>query len=281
MATQLLIYESVVPVSSSRHSKHSLQASSDFGFARGVNSLPLTAVEFPLATQEYPVVFAGEGDSIMPAAILGLRDKENAFVDAQGGWTARYIPAFARRYPFVFSSTDSGKTFTLCIDESYPGLNADGRGERMFDEQGKPTQYVDNVLKFVQQYQAEFQRTQAFCRRLKELDLFEPMQAQVTLGDGVKVSLTGFMAIDRTKLKALPAEILAELVKNDALELIYAHLHSMRHFNSIRERMTPSAKPEAAAVATAARATGGADEGRKPAVKPEKDGTAGRKRQSS
>jgi len=243
VATQLLIYESVVPVSSTRHARHSLQASTDFGFARSVNSLPLTAVEFLQATQEYPVVFAGEGNAIMPAAILGLRDKENAFVDAQGAWSARYIPAFARRYPFVFSSTDGGKTFTLCIDESYPGFNAEDRGERLFDEQGKPTQYVDNVLKFVQQYQIEFQRTQAFCTRLKELDLFEPMQAQVNLADGARISLSGFMAIDRVKLRALPGETLAEMAKNDTLELIYAHLHSMRHFEAIRERLLGGKAP--------------------------------------
>ena len=151
MATQLLIYESVVPVSATRHAKHSLQAGADYGFARNVNSLPLTSVEMLPAALEYPVVFAGDGNAVMPAAILGLRDKENVFLDDGGAWAARYIPAFARRYPFVFSSTDEGKTFTLCIDESFPGLNAEGRGERLFDEQGKPTQYVDNVLKCLQQ----------------------------------------------------------------------------------------------------------------------------------
>jgi hypothetical protein len=183
-----------------------------------------------------------------------MRDRQNVFLDDQGTWGARYIPAFARRYPFVFSSSDEGKTFTLCIDESFPGLNAEGRGERLFDEQGKPTQYVDKVLKFLQQYQVEFQRTRVFCSRLKELDLFEPMQAQVDLGDGARVSLSGFMAVDRTKLKALPADTLAELAKNDALELIYAHLHSMRHFAAIRERLV-AGKPAAPAEAEAAAET--------------------------
>ena len=85
-----------------------------------------------------------------------------------------------------------------------------------------------------------------FCSRLKELDLFEPKQVQVDLGDGARISLSGFMAVDRVKLKALPAETLAELAKNDALELIYAHLHSMRHFAAIRERLG-AGKPAAAA----------------------------------
>ena len=99
MATQMLIYESAVPISKSRHAKHSLEAGADYGFARNVNSLPLTAVEILPAAGEYPVVFAGDANAVMPAAILGMRDKENAFLDAQGKWLGKYIPAFARRYP--------------------------------------------------------------------------------------------------------------------------------------------------------------------------------------
>jgi len=239
MATQMLIYESAVPISTSRHAKHSLEAGADYSFARNVNSLPLTAVEILPAAGEYPVVFAGDANAVMPAAILGMRDKENAFVDAQGKWLGKYIPAFARRYPFVFASQDQeqGQNFTVCIDESFPGLNTEGRGQRLFDDEGKPTAYVDNVLKFLQQYQVEFQRTQQFCNRLKELDLFEPMQAQVDLGEQGRVALSGFMAVNRAKLRALSPEILSELAKNDSLELIYAQLHSMRHFVSLREHM--------------------------------------------
>ena len=38
-----------------------------------------------------------------------------------------------------------------------------GRAQRLFGD-GKPTPYVENVLKFVE-YQAQFKRTQAFCAR--------------------------------------------------------------------------------------------------------------------
>lgn len=288
MTTQLLIYESVVPISATRHAKHSLQVGADYGFTRNVNSLPLTAVEFLPAALEYPVVFAGDANAVMPAVILGLREKENVFLDDRGAWAARYIPAFARRYPFVFSSPDQGKTFALCVDESFPGLNTEDRGQRIFDEQGKPTQYVDGVMKFLQQYQIEFQRTQRFCNRLKELGLLAPMQAQVDLGDSGRLSLSGFMVVDRSKLKALPGETLAELMRNDSLELIYGHLHSMRHFALIRERMV-GGKPEAVADTSPSPATGDAspspavstaEASRKPAARTEKEPAGGKKRQT-
>lgn len=234
---QLLIYENATPLSLRKHGEWSVEAGKTYGFARKVNSVPLMAVEFLNAAAEYPVVFGGTGDTVTPAVILGLRPEQNLYLNTDDEWQAKYIPAFVRRYPFVFSSSDEGKTFALCIDESFPGFNQAGQGERLFGEEGKPAPYVDNVLKFLQQYQVEFTRTQAFCKRLKELNLLEPMQAQVSLEGGERISLTGFSVIDRARLKTLGSEVLAELVRNDQLELIYAHLSSMRNFAAMRERM--------------------------------------------
>ena len=234
---QLLIYETAVPLSSLHHAKACVEASNTYGFSKSVNSVPLMAVEFPFAAPEYSIVFAGTKENLMPAVILGMRDKENLFLDQAGGWQARYVPAFVRRYPFVFSSNDEGKTFTLCIDEAFSGFNRDGRGERLFNDDSKPSEFTNNVLKFVQEYQRQFNRTKAFCDKVRELDLLEPMQAQVALTTGERTSLTGFMAVDRNKLKALPGEKLAELAKTDELELLYLHLSSMRNFGSMKDRL--------------------------------------------
>lgn len=238
MSTQLLIYETVFPVSPRNHGTWSIEAQPSYAFSSKVNSVPLMAVEFPVAASEYAIVFAGDDKNIVPVVILGMRGNENVYLDQAGSWQAKYIPAFIRRYPFVFSSDAENKQLTLCIDEAYKGCNQEGRGERLFTDDGKPTPYVDNVLKFLQSYQAQFQRTQAFCRKLKELDVFESMQAAVTLPDGEKLSLTGFMTIDRKKLKELSGEVLSELVRTDEMELIYLHLESIRNFASMRDRLS-------------------------------------------
>jgi hypothetical protein len=250
LATQLLIYETATPVVHTRHGGWSVEVGTDYSFSKGVNSVPLMAVEILGAAAEYAVVFGGTGDVVMPAVILGLRGEENLYVTEQGGWQAKYIPAFLRRYPFVFSSPDEGKTFTLCIDEGFPGFNQRGRGERLFTDEKKPTPYVENVLKFLQQYQVEFRRTQAFCKKLKELNLLEPMRAQINLDSGEKMFLTGFSAIDRARLKTLSAETLAGLVKSDELELIYAHLSSMRNFQGMRDRLAKAPAAQASGAET-------------------------------
>ena len=251
MASQMLIYESAVPVSSTRHGGWSVEVGADYSFSKNVNSVPLMAVEFPNAATEYAVVFSGAGEAMIPAVILGMRGNENLYLTGQGAWQAKYLPAFVRRYPFVFSSSVDGKTFTLCIDESFPGCNQQGRGERLFNDQNKPTPYVENVLKFLEQYQIEFRRTQAFCAKLRELDLLEPMRAQANLPGGEQVALTGFMAVNRERLKALPAEALAELAKTDALELLYLHLQSMRNFSGMMDRLSAQRSAETGETAEA------------------------------
>jgi hypothetical protein len=195
------------------------------------------AVEFPHAAKEYAVVFAGSEESLMPAVILGVRGSENLYLSKDNEWEAKYIPAFVRRYPFVFSTSADGTQLILCIDEAFSGFNHDGRGQPLFVDDGKPSPFVDNVMKFLQEYQAQFRRTQAFCAKVKELDILEPMQAQVELASGERLQLGGFLAVSRAKLKALSGEKLAELAQTDELELLYLHLQSMRNFLGLRDRL--------------------------------------------
>ena len=239
MAKQLLIYENAVPVTTQQHGETSIKAGTGYDFARGVNSVPLTTVEFANSASEYTIVFTGSGDEIMPAVILGMRDQENLYINDDGLWDARYVPAFVRRYPFVFSSSEDGQTFTLCVDEGFEGCNNEGRGERLFDADGQQIQYLKGVLAFLQDYQAQFQRTKAFCKTLQDLNLLEPMQAMFTLGSGEQASMAGFMGIERERLKALTGDQLAELARTDALELAYLQLHSLRNLSAMANRLTP------------------------------------------
>ena len=76
------------------------------------------------------------------------------------------------------------------------------------------------------------------------------MQAQFRLANGQKMSLTGFHAVDRKRLKELPPETLAKLAANDELELIYLHLQSMRNFASVKDKLVLT-QPEPAPADTA------------------------------
>ena len=235
-----------MPVNKQRHVNWSVKTGVDYEFARHLNAVPLIAAEFSGAAPEYAIVFSGTDEVVMPSVILGLTAGENLYVAEAGGWDGTYIPAFIRRYPFVFSSDDDGISFKLCIDERYSGWSQEGRGERLFDADGEQTQYLGNVLEFLKHYQVHFKRTQDFCARLVELKLLEPMRAQFTLPSGAQESLSGFMAVDWEKLKALSDEQLAGMARTDELELIYLHLQSIRNFSSMVARVADPVAGETA-----------------------------------
>jgi len=243
MTKQLLIYESAAPMSASRHGRMYFEPVANYSFSAGVNAVPIMAVEFIRAATEYAIVFAQAGDDILPAIVLGVRPDQNLFVSDDSKWQAKYIPAFIRRYPFVFSATSDPKMVTLCIDESHPGLNSDGRGHRLFGDDGKPSAYTEQVLKFLKEYQIHFERTRLFGKRVMKLGLLEPMQARVTTPKGEKLALGGFLAVPRKKLRALDGEALASLAKTDELELLYLHLYSMRNFHDVKDRLVGSLPP--------------------------------------
>lgn len=63
------------------------------------------------------------------------------------------------------------------------------------------------------------------------------MQANMEYANGEKGALGGFMGVNRQKLKELKPAQLAELLKTDQLELIFAHLSSLQNLNSLMKRL--------------------------------------------
>src|SRR5690606_14214931 len=96
----------------------------------------------------YPIVFAA-GDGF-PVAVLGL-DRDNSFVSGDTWAEGTYIPAYVRRYPFVFVDR-SNDSFVLAIDRAAPHLVEGGDiGEPLFAD-GEPTGLVTNILDFCRDF---------------------------------------------------------------------------------------------------------------------------------
>ncbi|PRY88292.1 SapC family protein [Donghicola tyrosinivorans] len=222
------MYESVSPINASTHGDVSIKPATNLEFSRGINSIPVVAAEFPSAAQDMAIVFTGDADAMVPVALTGVKPNENVYLNEDGKWTGRYVPAFLRRYPFIFARSDVD-TMTLCLDEAYSGINRDGRGERLFDADGNRTQYLENMLGFVTQYQRQHIVTQAFCKRLASLGLLEAATLSATDADGETRRLVGFQVINRQKFKAIPDADLLAMFRSDELELCYLHMHSLQN----------------------------------------------------
>lgn len=234
-----LFYKKVVPLNKEQHGDLCIEPMEGYQHTRETNSLYIAAIEFPNVAREYPIVFGtGADGNIFPVVLLGLRKNENLFVNDKGEWQADYIPAYVRRYPFILASTEAnGGNFTVCIDESFPGFNTAKEGKPLFDKAGEQTDMLKQSVDFLKDYQNHVQLTTLFCDNLKKLDLLEPMQANIELKDGEKQTMGGFLGVNRERVKGLEPAKLAELVKSDQLELIYAHLSSLANLRGLTKRL--------------------------------------------
>jgi hypothetical protein len=232
----------------------------DWSVAHQLNALFVAAGEFGEACREFPIVFVKAGkepdgsDSIAPIAVLGLTQNSNLYLSGER-WRAQYIPAVLRFYPFCIARIDEEK-FAVCIDAAWKGASADAghEGQRLFDDQGQPTELLKGMQTQLETLEAEIQRTRAVGKRFAELGLLQDMRFDVTLPDGSKHTVDGFMTLDDKKVTELPDNVVGELHRSGLLGLMHLHWVSMGNMRRLVDwHVERSAAPGAAAIDTPGR----------------------------
>lgn len=233
----LLIYDDLVSLNRDQHRHLKLApADSAFAFASATNSVLIAATELPLAALDFPCVFIEADGGHSLAALVGLRDHENLFVQPGGAWAqGAYLPAFFRRYPFVLAEAEGDSTFTVCLDRSCAGLNAD-KGQALFDDRGLETPWLEQMKRFLLNFRQQMKASRAFADRLAALELLQDSVIEITQ-DGQKSTLRGFKTVNEARLRALDAAVLKELSDNGWLGWAYAHLLSLRQVQRLAQRL--------------------------------------------
>lgn len=233
LSGNVLFYSKPEPLAKELHGKLGVKRmDGPFGFAKAGHAIPLTVGEFPLAMVTGPIIFVG--DEKLPIAVMGLNAGDNMFVKPDGTFESGiYIPAYVRRYPFVFANDEAAKQMVLCIDRDAEFIVDKDYDMSFFEADGEPTEYTKNCIEFCNNFEVERQRTMSFVQLLKDLDLFETKEATFTPPanpdgtQGETQKIAEYFGVSEEKLNALPAEKFVELRDNGALGQIYAHIHSL------------------------------------------------------
>lgn len=232
LSGNVLFYSKPEPLAKELHGKIGVKRmDGPFGFARVGHAIPLTVGEFPLAAVTGPIIFVG--DEKLPIAVMGLNAGENMFVRDDGTFESGiYVPAYVRRYPFVFANDDANKQMVLCIDRAAEFIVDKDYDMAFFDAAGEPTEYTKNCIEFCNNFEVERQRTMSFVQILKDLDLFETKEATFTPANpdgtpGETQKIAEYFGVSEEKLNKIPQEKFIELRDNGALAQIYAHLLSL------------------------------------------------------
>jgi len=238
LSGQVMFYRQPEPLSIDKHRGLGVKrVDRPFQFLLAAHVVPITVNEFGIAAGSFPVIFAGPNKT--PLAVMGARSGENVFVSPQGDVDPEvYLPAFARRYPFVFAADQSGDRLVLCIDRAAPMIGENP--EVPLFNGNEPSQYTSEAMEFCKEFERHRRTTENFLKLTTELNLFEQKTVSLTNrkpdGTEEQQTIAEYFAVDEDKLMNLPNDKFMQLKENGALGPIYAHMVSLLQWPKIIQR---------------------------------------------
>lgn len=204
----------------------------------GIMACPTVPSEFRRIQNEFPILFRRDLDrgSFAAMALLGFENGENLFIE-NGQWTARYRPLALSIQPFLIGRSPSRQETEVHVDLDHPRIAAaDEEGVRPFDDDGRPTAYLEAVMAGLDELDQGHRAGSDFLAALERYELLEPFSLDVELRDGAKHRLVGYHLIDEEKLEALEPGALTELHAAGYLMPIFMAVASISNISALVAR---------------------------------------------
>lgn len=224
-----ILYTDLVPLNSQQHADWRLRLPENAPFLTKHHAVPLTVDEFVSAQRFLPIVFSSGADPV-PLALMGLNEGVNIMVDDEGKMRGPgYVPAYVRRYPWMLAKLrPDTEELSLCFDPAAGTVGAFEDGEPLFTD-GKPSEQVQNILNFCEQFEQAAARTAQFVQDLKGYDLLMDGEVAIQPSDSEKPFIyRGFQMVNEEKLRDLRGDTLRKMNQNGMLPIIHAHLFSLQ-----------------------------------------------------
>ncbi len=238
-----MFYQDLMPLNSRDHASWRSRTTENAKWMVNQHAVPLTAEEFVHAARHYPVIFS-TSDQPVPLALMGLNENVNVFFDDEGKLTSPvYVPAYARRYPFMLAKlSPETEELSLCFDPTSDLVGEFDEGMILFED-GEPSEACKGTLDFCRNFEEAGFRTTSFVEELEKHGLL--MDGEVSIqqpGNDQPFIYRGFKMIDQEKLRDLRGDVLRTMNQNGMLALIYAHLFSLDHMSEIFGRQVQLGK---------------------------------------
>jgi len=208
-----------------------------FGGVQSYATLVLSELED--AQVSFPLFFrqtTGDAHRYEIVAVLGLDQQENVFLD-ENGWHAHYLPLSIKRQPFLigFQQQPTGQEPVVCIDLDSPRISQD-KGEPLFLPHGGQSGFLQDAASILMALHDGHQDVSAFIDTLVTLGLIAPIDVNIQLNNGEKVSLQQLATIDEERLRQLSADELMSLHSKGLLKSIYMMVASLGNMAKVIER---------------------------------------------
>lgn len=199
-----------------------------------IMSAPVTVDEFRKLQAHYPIVFQPDGKGgFVPAALFGLQEGENLFLNEQG-WEADYLPLSVQRLPFSIGIADD--ELRMMVDMDSKRISHGAEGEAVFLPHGGTTDFTENANAVLRTLHEGLQTTTDFVQTLRQHELLESFVLDVERPDGSRGQLVGFYIIHEERLAALDTATVGLLHQADYLQPIYMAIASLSNFTALIKR---------------------------------------------
>lgn len=228
------MYKNLEILNKITHKNKSVKEVKNFFYAKNLTSAPITSAEFFEACKNYPIFFAKDKDNNwFTSVILGYKENNNLFVDEKGNWEkSHYIPAFVRKYPFVFIKEENKDNLFLALDKDYLDDEKNDETRKLFNDKGENTNILKNVLTFLNQFYADSLSTKEFIKQLDEWEILE--EKTVIINDKKEqFNISGLYVVNEEKLKNLSKKKKNDINDKNAIPLITAHLISLSNIQKL------------------------------------------------
>lgn len=211
-----------------KHRNLKLKSTTRFEHMYHRNMVPLVANEFMHAAINFPIFFIKEANTaeFKAVGLLGFDQDENLYFTPER-LNTNYFPLNVQRYPFVLTAeTADSENFAIAIDTT-SDLVSDTDGQRLFTDDGEPTDDLHKVSAFLSELMTKELATKKFIDYLIDNDLLHEASLSLALGDEGNTSLNGVYKVNEERLDEIEPDVLAQLHKRHYLPAIFAHLTSI------------------------------------------------------
>ncbi|HIJ37822.1 MAG TPA: SapC family protein [Rhodospirillaceae bacterium] len=225
----------LIPVNRATLGDKKLKPVTSFAFAAKTPLCEIVAAEFYSAATGVPILFSGQGDMLVPVALMSLNGVDNLFVESNGAWSGVYLPAVLNRFPFVAQNNADG-TPGLFIDDSC-GLLSDDQGVPLFgsDEASDQASPVGRALQNVLSLDSQTRPTRDLVAKIAATGILQSVSLSPNASPEDK-PVAGLQAVNQALFDALPDATILDLRRSGALPLIYAHLISLGQLAPMKAR---------------------------------------------
>lgn len=228
-----------------QHGKLRVRSACRLELAEKQHVMGLKASEVSRAACSFPVFITrveSSGEYAL-SAMCGLETGSNLFVENEE-WIGTYMPSLMQTFPlFLMATKNNDKGYTVGIDEQSSAFS-EADGDRLFDDSGKPSDYVSHITRVLEAGIEEDLQTHHFLKELVERKMLKPIDLLAQYESGEVQKIQGLITVDEERLKACEPEELKMLHTRGYLPIMHAMLMSIYQLNLLikRQEKTPGQK---------------------------------------